>query len=309
MASLALTAKNASRSTMVTETDTLRDKVDALSPKAGPARGRPRGRGRRTTGTRRRRVGGQSAVGVWRERREAALHPRDRARRVTVARAHAPRDRALGGCVEEEQQACFTLRAERMGGAAARDAGGLRRRRRRGRRFEPCVLLDLLDEGASGRLPLRGAGAGGGLARILSRAAGRGAARSCDAFWHGRSSASGSPLLDVRSRPARAWSSPSTRPRSASAPTSSSRRIASCWGARVAEHGSVGGGAGFGRRARADAEFGCTVGLARDRGGAAASSCVENLAAPRKTVGTTSLRRRRVRTPRVSYYDWLVSWF
>ena len=44
MASLALTAKNIALDAMVTETDTLRDKVDALSPKAGPAR-KPRGRG------------------------------------------------------------------------------------------------------------------------------------------------------------------------------------------------------------------------------------------------------------------------
>ena len=50
MASLALTAKNIALDAMVTETDTLRDKVDALSPKAGPARGEGRAGGAANNG-------------------------------------------------------------------------------------------------------------------------------------------------------------------------------------------------------------------------------------------------------------------
>ena len=115
MASLALTAKNIALDAMVTETDTLRDKVDALSPKAGRGEGRAGGAAN---------DGDASSDAPSTSSRDAAGAQLNSSEALGSVGSSAARDAELERmrkeiarlevALKKEQQACFTLRAERV---------------------------------------------------------------------------------------------------------------------------------------------------------------------------------------------------
>ena len=116
MASLALTAKNIALDAMVTETDALRDKVEALSPKVGRGKG-PGGTANDGSAPSFARADASDAPST--SSRESSDPAAALAGATSAARdAELERMRReitrLEAALKKEQQACFTLRAERV---------------------------------------------------------------------------------------------------------------------------------------------------------------------------------------------------
>lgn len=114
MASLALTAKNIALDAMVTETDTLRDKVDALSPKAGPARGEGRAGGAANNGDASSDAPSTSSTSTTAAGAAALTSAGSSAARDAELERMRREIARLEAALKKEQQACFTLRAERV---------------------------------------------------------------------------------------------------------------------------------------------------------------------------------------------------
>lgn len=114
MASLALTAKNIALDAMVTETDTLRDKVDALSPKAGPARGEGRAGGAANNGDASSDAPSTSTTSTTAAGAAALTSAGSSAARDAELERMRREIARLEVALKKEQQACFTLRAERV---------------------------------------------------------------------------------------------------------------------------------------------------------------------------------------------------
>ena len=116
MASLALAAKNIALDAMVTETDALRDKVEALSPKVGRGKG-PGGTANDGSAPSFARADASDAPST--SSRESSDPAAALAGATSAARdAELERMRReitrLEAALKKEQQACFTLRAERV---------------------------------------------------------------------------------------------------------------------------------------------------------------------------------------------------
>ena len=126
MASLALAAKNIALDAMVTETDTLRDKVEALSPKTaggegpsgfsgatardGAAPSAARAGASEAPSTSEKSRGGSGAAAAYEHLVSPATSAAHDAELERMRREIARLEAAL----KKEQQACFTLRAERV---------------------------------------------------------------------------------------------------------------------------------------------------------------------------------------------------
>ena len=111
MASLALTAKNIALDAMVTETDTLRAEVEALSPKVG--RGKGGADAANDKGASARRSADASDAPSTSESGSAVAAATSAARDAELERMRREIAR-LEAALKKEQQACFTLRAERV---------------------------------------------------------------------------------------------------------------------------------------------------------------------------------------------------